>query len=80
MLDLNNSVAMASAIELLVGAPLAWWAEFYRLFAGAAQAWARLFGIDVWAAGADDALELICIGDLGLMDRLFQFRARNPLP
>ena len=81
MLDLNNSVAMASAIELLVGAPLALVGLSFIAYLRALRKRGPgylvvMYGLVVLML----PLSLYVLVILGLLDRLFQFRARNPLP
>lgn len=81
MLDLNNSVAMASAIELLVGGPLALIGLSFIAYLRALRKRGPgylvvMYGLVVLML----PLSLYVLVILGLLDRLFQFRARNPLP
>ncbi len=81
LLDLNNSVAMVSAIELLVGAPLALTGLSFIAYLRALRKrgpgyLVLMYGLLVLML----PLSLYMLVILGLLDRLFQFRARNPLP
>ena len=74
-------MAMASAIELLVGAPLALVGLSFIAYLRALRKRGPgylvvMYGLVVLML----PLSLYVLVILGLLDRLFQFRARNPLP
>ena len=74
-------VAMASAIELLVGGPLALIGLSFIAYLRALRKRGPgylvvMYGLVVLML----PLSLYVLVILGLLDRLFQFRARNPLP